>query len=121
MVNSSCAPFDLNGCRSTRARSLTIHHSPFTIHQLMKYVVLLSGAECAPARGLGEALREAGLSFVAVGAGNGSHKHEAARIREEWEAEALAVLFDVAAGSEWVGLHARGSRAVAAWPRMAMD
>src|SRR5947209_138728 len=86
----------------------------------MKYVVLLSGAECAPARGLGEALREAGLSFVAVGAGNGSHKQEAARIREEWESEPLAVLFDVAAGSELLELHARVSRAAAAWPGVAL-
>src|SRR2546423_9871712 len=86
----------------------------------MKYVVLLSGAECAPGRGLGEALREAGLSFVAVGAGNGSHKQEAARIREEWESEPLAVLFNLAAGSELLELHARVSRAAAAWPGVAL-
>src|SRR5207237_8046944 len=86
----------------------------------MKYVVLLSGAECAPARGLGEALREAGVSFVAVGASNGSHEQEAAGIREEWESEPLAVLFDVAAGSELLELHARVSRAAAAWPGVAL-
>src|SRR5205823_2551070 len=83
---------------------------------LMKYVILLGGAECAQARGLAVALREAGVHVAAVGAGADSHEAEAARVRAELESEPRAVLFDLEAGAELADLHARVARAVVAWP-----
>src|SRR5947209_12846068 len=82
----------------------------------MKYVILLSGAECAQARGLAGALREAGVYVASVGADADSHADEAARVRTELESEPHAVLFDLEAGAELADLHARVARASNAWP-----
>jgi diguanylate cyclase (GGDEF)-like protein len=71
--------------------------------------VILYGEEDGPSRGLGEALRAAGVKTTRAGEpppsaeGNGS-------------APALAVLFDVAAGAGLAGLHAAVERAAAEWP-----
>jgi diguanylate cyclase (GGDEF)-like protein len=82
----------------------------------MPYVILLSGEDCIPARGLVEALRGAGVQFESVASSAEALACEAARVREEREAEPEAVLFDVPAASELSELHAWASCAAAAWP-----
>jgi diguanylate cyclase (GGDEF)-like protein len=82
----------------------------------MRYVILLSGADCAPSRELFEALRGAGVYVVAVTPPGTGETEEAARARNEWRAEPLAVLFDVDAVREPADLHARVGRASEVWP-----
>jgi diguanylate cyclase (GGDEF)-like protein len=82
----------------------------------MKYVVILNGAERAPARGVAEALRAAGVAAAALDDSAPASDGEAARVRSEWEGEPLAVLFDVEAGADMAELHMRVLRAQAAWP-----
>src|SRR5205085_8211341 len=95
---------------------LITHHSPLiTHHFLMKYVVILKGAGCAPARGVSEALRAAGVSATALDDSAEARDAEAARVRSGWEGEPLAVLFDVEAGADMAELHMRVLRAQADW------
>jgi diguanylate cyclase (GGDEF)-like protein len=82
----------------------------------MSYVILLSGEDCTPARGLVEALRGAGVSFESVASSAEAVAQEAERVREERGAGPEAVLFDVPAGSELTELHAWASCASDAWP-----
>src|SRR4051812_25219977 len=82
----------------------------------MPYVILLSGEDCTPARGLVEALRGAGVQFESVSSRAEALADEAARVREERGAGPEAVLFDVLAGSELAELHAWASCASAVWP-----
>ena len=82
----------------------------------MPYVILLSGEDCTPARGLVEALRGAGVRFESVSSRADALADEAARVRDERGAGPEAVLFDVLAGSELAELHAWASCASAAWP-----
>jgi len=75
----------------------------------MRRVILFGGEDGGPSRGLGEALRAAGVSV----AGRGG---EAAR-GETAEADGLfAVLFDVAAAASLSELHEGVERAAAGWP-----
>jgi hypothetical protein len=54
----------------------------------MPYVILLSGEDCTPARGLVEALRGAGVQFESVASSAEALAAEAVRVREEREAGA---------------------------------
>jgi diguanylate cyclase (GGDEF)-like protein len=78
----------------------------------MRHVILYDGADGGPSRGLGEALRAAGVSATRAVAG------EEAPEAVELPAGAglLAVLFEVAAGASLAELHAEAGRAAAAWP-----
>ena len=73
--------------------------------------VILYGEVDGPSRGLGEALRAAGVRATRVEeartAGNGKE-----------DSRPLAVLFDVTAGEALAGLHAAVERAAAEWPEM---
>src|SRR4051794_21796770 len=82
----------------------------------MPYVILLSGEDCTPARGLVEALRGAGVSFESVASRAETLAPEAERVREERGAGPEAVLFDVPAGSELAELHVWVSCASDSWP-----
>ncbi|PYS81778.1 MAG: hypothetical protein DMF67_15575 [Acidobacteria bacterium] len=82
----------------------------------MKYVVILNGADCAPAREVAEALRAAGVTAAALDDSAAAREGEAALVRAQWEGEPLAALFDVEAGADMAELHMRVLRAQAVWP-----
>jgi diguanylate cyclase (GGDEF)-like protein len=85
----------------------------------MKHVILLSGAEGEPARGLVEALRAAGVSAVTVGATVGAHVFEESSrsgANDTAMPPPLAVLFEVASGADMAELHAKVGHAASAWP-----
>jgi diguanylate cyclase (GGDEF)-like protein len=82
----------------------------------MNYVILLSGADCDPARGLAEAMRTAGVHVASVPLDGTCDEQEAARARSELGSEPLAVLFDVVADSGLADMHARVGRAAMVWP-----
>jgi diguanylate cyclase (GGDEF)-like protein len=82
----------------------------------MHYVILLSGVDTEPGRELFEALRHGGVCVVVVAPGGNDEGEEAARARAGWGAEPLAVLLDLAAGSEMAGLRDRAARAAEVWP-----
>jgi diguanylate cyclase (GGDEF)-like protein len=82
----------------------------------MPYVILLSGEDCTPARGLVEALRAARVQFEAVAAPHDALASEAERVGDERGAGPEAVLFDVPQGSELAGLRAWASHAAEVWP-----
>ena len=73
--------------------------------------VILYGGEDGPSRGLGEALRAAGVRVEAAGGAqeNGSASANGGPA-------AFAVLFDVAAGEGLAALHAAVERAASEWP-----
>src|SRR5207253_825005 len=82
----------------------------------MRYVILLGGADCAPARGAAEALRAAGVDVAPLDDSTADGGVEAARVRTEREGGPLAVLFDVRAGADMAELHMRVLRAQGDWP-----
>src|SRR3954468_534 len=93
-----------------------IPHPSSFILRFMPYVILLSGEDCTPSRGLVEALRGAGVQFEPVATSAEALAREAGRVREERGDLPDAVLFDVPAGSELTGLHAWAACASSAWP-----
>ncbi|HEX3558051.1 MAG TPA: GGDEF domain-containing protein [Pyrinomonadaceae bacterium] len=82
----------------------------------MKYVILLNGVDCAPAREVVEGLRAAGVAAVPLDGSAAAREQEAARHRTEFEGEPLAALFDVEAGADMAELHLRVLRAQVLWP-----
>lgn len=82
----------------------------------MRHVILFGGEDGGPSRGLGEALRAAGVSATRAGEAGGRDGGEAVGVAAAEGPELFAVLFDVAAGASLAELHAGVERAAAGWP-----